>query len=152
LKMDVRKFRPNVVLDGDEENPWDEDFWGELVVNSTSLSSKANGIGNENGLEKRNGSEVRIILTANCGRCKSINIDYHTGRPATGPSGSALKKLMRDRRVDKGVKFSPVFGRYGFLDGAAGEIGARGISVGDEVLVSKRNEERTTFEWPGLTN
>lgn len=67
-------------------------------------------------------------------------MDYGTGKIGTGESGSILKKLMKDRRVDRGAKFSPVFGRYSFLDRiAAGER----ICVGDEVQVVKRDKERT---------
>ncbi|PIG82886.1 MOSC domain protein [Aspergillus arachidicola] len=40
----------------------------------------------------------------------SLNVDYMTGKMGTGDSGNILKKLMKDRRVDKGARFSPVFG------------------------------------------
>jgi len=50
--------------------------------------------------------------------------------------------MMKDRRVDQGMKYSPVFGRYGFL--AQGEQGGT-VKVGDEVNVTRKNEERTTF-------
>jgi uncharacterized protein YcbX len=126
LEMDIRKFRGNVVLSGAEE-AWDEDWWGELAVETTE------------GLP--GGDRVTLALTANCNRCKSINIDYSTGRPSEGPLGSILKLLMKDRRVDMGVKYSPIFGRYGFCSSGWGNI----ISVGDEVTVIKRNVERTTF-------
>lgn len=119
-KMDVRKFRPNIVVDGEE--PFDEDFWGEVVVN-------------------RDGP--RFTLTGNCGRCVSINVDYKTGRRGTGQSGNVLKTLMRDRRVDLGNKWSPIFGRYGFLENEEAEI-----RVGDEVAVTKRLEERCVWDWP----
>jgi uncharacterized protein YcbX len=116
------KFRPNIVVDGEDE--WAEDFWSELSVNG----------------------ERRILLTANCLRCTSLNVDYNTGRPANGEVGTVLKKLMKDRRVDKGNKWSPVFGRYAFL----ADDGRFEVSVGDRVEVTKRLEERTTWDWPGL--
>jgi hypothetical protein len=55
-----------------------------------------------------------------------------------------LKTLMKERRVDKGSKWSPIFGRYGFLDGddQGGEV-----RVGDDVRVTRRLEERTTWDW-----
>ncbi|KAI3391592.1 hypothetical protein diail_7050 [Diaporthe ilicicola] len=118
-KMDIRKFRPNIVVDG--EAPFDEDYWGEIEV--------------EDG--------VQFALTGNCGRCVSINVDYATGRPGTGESGNILKKLMKDRRVDQGNKYSPIFGRYGFLKAEGAEI-----QVGDEVAVTKRLEERCVWDWP----
>ncbi|KAK6813576.1 hypothetical protein RU639_011156 [Aspergillus parasiticus] len=79
----------------------------------------------------------------------SLNVDYMTGKMGTGDSGNILKKLMKDRRVDKGARFSPVFGRYVFLDR---DCENASIRVGEEVTVSRRVEERTTYDWPGLTN
>jgi uncharacterized protein YcbX len=105
------------VVDGEGE-AWDEDFWGELTVLPLG---------------------VRIVLTSNCARCTSINVDLDKGRMGEGESGKLLKKLMRDRRIDKGKKWEPIFGRYGFPT-HGGEI-----RVGDQVLVSGRNEEHTVW-------
>ncbi|KAF8543693.1 MOSC domain-containing protein [Trichophaea hybrida] len=127
--VDMRKFRPNIVISpspsSDELPPFDEDFWAEMEV------------------KKKN---VRIALTANCGRCQSINVDFETGGHVEGEK-QPLKKMMKDRRVDAGLKYSPVFGRYGILvENGTGEIS---VSVGDEVEVTGRNEERTKFcEFP----
>lgn len=120
--MDVTKFRPNIVVSG-AETAFEEDFWAELRVGEEG---------------------ARLLLTQNCVRCKSVNVDYATGKIGTGQSGSGsvLKKLMIDRRVDRGAKYSPVFGRYGFLD--RGSERAM-IQVGDRVMVSKRLEEHTVF-------
>ncbi|KAF7594307.1 Mitochondrial amidoxime reducing component 2 [Aspergillus hancockii] len=125
-EMDPTKFRPNIVLSG-AETAFEEDFWAELTV----------------------GVNIRLLLTANCIRCQSINVDYTTGAMGVGESGNALKQLMKDRRVDKGARYSPVFGRYVFLDRGCENAHIR---VGDEVVVSRRIEERTTYDWPGLTN
>ncbi|OBT62632.1 hypothetical protein VE03_07533 [Pseudogymnoascus sp. 23342-1-I1] len=124
MEMDIRKFRPNIVLSG-AEGAWNEDLWGQINI------------------ENRDGVEVELALTANCARCASINIDYSTGKQALGEKGTVLKKLMRDRRVDKGNKYNPVFGRYGYLGKGAGS----NISIGDDVSVVKRLEEPTTFDW-----
>ncbi|OTB20030.1 hypothetical protein K445DRAFT_72606 [Daldinia sp. EC12] len=172
--MDMIKFRPNIVVDevweedssspsGPEDSSsssseedgsanisstkltaWDEDFWAELQIGSSSH---------------------RLALTANCARCVSINIDYAAGRSASGELGSVLKKLMRDRRVDAGNKWSPIFGRYAFLlpsssennsngggggdkkDDGIGELEAD-VAVGDEVKVTRRISERDTWAWP----
>jgi uncharacterized protein YcbX len=80
-KAVLEKFRPNIVVDG--TTAWDEDFWGELTL-------------------RRLGT--RIILTANCARCTSINVDLDKGRMGEGESGKLLKKMMRHRRVDVGNK------------------------------------------------
>ena len=127
--MDITKFRPNIVLSG-ADAPYDEDYWGGL------------NFSNPKTLEVLN--KVDFILTANCARCVSINIDYSTGEPGKGEDGSILKKMMKDRRVDRGTKYSPIFGRYAFLQDASVRVKSR-IRVGDEVTVSKRNVERTTF-------
>ena len=137
-EMDMTKFRPNIVLKKSSA-AWDEDFWGEL----TFASSQHRGTGIFKDDEASRNGETKIILTQNCARCKSINIDYATGKPGQGEAGSMLKKLMKDRRVDAGTKYSPVFGRYGFLKAGAGE--GPSIAVGDQVTVSKRNVERTEF-------
>ena len=125
--MDITKFRPNVVLSG-AGAAYEEDYWGAITISSSS--------------NKENKQETEIILTANCGRCVSINVDYSTGKAAKGEEGSVLKKMMRDRRVDKGNKYSPIFGRYGFLSSASN---TQTIALGDEVTVSKVNQARTTF-------
>ncbi|KAI9704587.1 MAG: hypothetical protein M1820_005500 [Bogoriella megaspora] len=116
--MDITKFRPNVIVEGADEE-WEEDYWSEITI-----------------------GDVKLHLIHNCARCSSINIDYDTGKPGTGESGTILKKLMKDRRVDPGTKWSPIFGRYGFLDPASeGQI----VTVGDEATITNRNEERSIF-------
>ena len=113
----LEKFRPNIVVDG-EGKAWDEDFWAELTI--LPLGAK-------------------LMVIANCARCTSINVDLEKGRMGEGESGKLLKKLMKDRRIDLGDKWSPIFGRYAFpLMG--GEI-----AIGDEVMVTKRNDEHTVW-------
>ena len=117
-EMDRTKFRPNIVVSG-AETAYEEDFWTELVVGP---------------------AKARLLLTGNCVRCKSLNVDYETGKAGTGEAGAVLKKLMKDRRVDRGAKFSPVFGRYSFLEPAGvGET----IRVGDKVQIVAQGKERT---------
>lgn len=53
-QMDITKLRPNIVLAADEDDelePWEEDFWGEVEI-----------------------AGHPVTLTANCARCKSINV------------------------------------------------------------------------------
>lgn len=118
-EMDVTKFRPNIVLSGSPA-AFDEDYWSELVFQG----------------------DVRMSVTYNCWRCQSIVVDYKTGKPATDVSGLAWKKLSRDRRVDKGWKYNPVFGRYGYCETA--EAGKE-IRLGEEVLVTRRAQEINVF-------
>lgn len=118
-EMDITKFRPNIVVKG-AFDAFQEDFWGKIKINN----------------------RTELIMAHNCVRCKSINIDYETGKPGTGPSGEVLKKLQKDRRIDIGAKWSPVFGRYSFWDmKAKDEV----VKVGDRVNVSKMNEGYTIW-------
>jgi len=123
-QMDISKFRPNIIISGAKE-AWEEDYWAELSITS-SKSAEA----------------TVIDCIHNCGRCKSINIDYATGKPGTGEEGKILAKMQKDRRVDPGMKYSPIFGRYSFL---RAESEGHVVSVGDRVEVSRRNEEGTRF-------
>ncbi|CAG7976458.1 unnamed protein product [Penicillium nalgiovense] len=123
-EMDRTKFRPNIVVSGAGE-AFEEDFWGALTVNT----------GSERG-------SSRLLLTGNCVRCQSLNVDYETGKMGTGESGAVLKKLMKDRRVDSGAKYSPVFGRYAFLEPKGEGVSLR---VGDEVMVSEKGTKRSIF-------
>jgi uncharacterized protein YcbX len=124
--MDITKYRPNIVLAGADQ-PWDEDFWAEIQVGQDG--------------------DVQMPLQHNCIRCQSINVDYSTGKPGKGKSGEVLKLMQKDRRVDKAKKYSPVFGRYGFL---SPNSHGKEIAIGDNVFVSKRNEERTGFGEPSV--
>ena len=149
-KMDITKFRPNIVLSG-AEAAWDEDWWESVEFRASSSSLVRNSEQENVGREP-----AKLLLTANCGRCVSINVDYDTGRQGKGEAGTMLKKLMKDRRVDAGNKWSPVFGRYGFLDevssakstGRATE-GRSGqwpvVRIGDEVVIGGRRGERRVW-------
>jgi uncharacterized protein YcbX len=120
FEVDVTKFRPNIVVSG-AETAWEEDYWGELTVGDAE--------------------KAKIMLTSNCVRCMSLNVNYDTGTIDTDGMGQVFKKLTKDRRVDKGAKYSPVFGRYGFLKGNDSIL----VRVGDPVEVSRTLTERTTF-------
>ncbi|ORY07546.1 MOSC domain-domain-containing protein [Clohesyomyces aquaticus] len=122
-EMDMTKFRPNIVVEGADQ-AWEEDYWGKISMN-----------------------DAEFTCAHNCVRCSSINVDYATGKPAEGEAGSVLKKLQRDRRIDAGAKWSPVFGRYSFLNVKHGHLV---LKVGNEVNVTQVNPERTIFSWKGL--
>ena len=119
--MDMTKFRPNIVVSG-AEKAYEEDFWARIDLNG-----------------------IDIQLAHNCVRCASLNVDYKTGKPGKGESGKILAKLQKDRRVDAGHKWSPVFGRYCFWRSS---VPSKMLSVGDEVRVTRVNRERTKFSKP----
>ena len=128
--VQMYKFRPNIIVDGAGKEAWDEDFWAELTVVSPEQD------------------KTKLQVMGNCVRCTSLNVDYDTGRPAEGEMGTVLKKLMKDRRVDPGMKWNPVFGRYAALHADIQDKQGITISVGDEVEVTGRNDERTVWDWP----
>lgn len=119
VDMQICKFRGNIVV-RNSRAAFDEDFWAELTL--------------ENG--------IRFLLTANCIRCMSLVVDYETGKSGGGETKDVYKLLAKDRRVDQQSKWSPVFGRYGFVEkeGCGGEL-----MVGEKAVVSRRNKERTVF-------
>lgn len=119
-KMDMVKFRPNIVLEG-ANDPWQEDYWAKIIINQ----------------------KTEMIMAHNCVRCKSINLDYDTGKLGVGPSGEVLKRLQKDRRIDIGAKWSPVFGRYTFWSPNGPK--SQTIKVGDRVNVTKVNEGFTIW-------
>jgi uncharacterized protein YcbX len=132
---DMAKFSPNIVISG-PATAFEEDFWAELRITTTAKPDQE--------------ETVKFRLTANCGRCVSININRATGNPDAGESGSVLKKVPNDRRVDKEMKYSAVFGRYGFLDrasnsGSDGHNADLWIRVGDRVEITKVNKEHSMF-------
>lgn len=146
LEVGMYKFRPNIVVDGAGEEPWAEDFWAELSIREQ--------MGLTTRVEAQGSGVTTLQLTGNCVRCVSLNVDYATGKPAEGELGNVLKRLMKERRVDTGSKWSPVFGRYAFLGGRhvnkGVAVGAVVVSVGDGVEVTRRNEERSVWDWPGM--
>ncbi|KAH6627553.1 hypothetical protein F5144DRAFT_276063 [Chaetomium tenue] len=129
--VEMYKFRPNIVVDGEGEDAWAEDFWAALAIGPSESPQRST-----------------LQLTGNCVRCISLNVDYQTGKPAEGELGNVLKRLMKDRRVDTGSKWSPVFGRYAFLDSRHTE--GITVSVGDSVEVTRRTTERSVWDWPDL--
>ena len=141
--VDMVKFRPNIVLDGETE--FAEDFWSELSLRRTNTNTNTDD-------SSSSSDTPAFIMSKMCGRCVSVNVDYATGRPADGERGTVLKKLMPDRRVDSGKKTAPVFGRYAFLSDALVRAAAAGedtrVSVGDEVGVLRTSEERPAWDWP----
>ena len=87
-KMDVTKFRPNIVLAGGGE-AYEEDFWGSITINAKK--------------RKENSKVTEIVLTQNCGRCVSINVDYSTGKSGTGEA-NVLKNERPEGRQGQQIQ------------------------------------------------
>lgn len=118
-KMDIHKFRPNIIVSGSPE-AYDEDYWAQLVFPGN----------------------LKMDFGGTCWRCQAITVDLNTGKKAQGEQGEVWKKLSKDRRVDKGWKYGPVFGKYSYT--SLKDVG-RTISVGDEAILAKRVRERPIF-------
>jgi len=71
---DMEKFRPNIVVDG--AAAWDEDYWSEVRI----------------------AGNLRVPLTAPCNRCRSITVDYITGKFGTAGPPQKHAKLSQDRQ------------------------------------------------------
>jgi uncharacterized protein YcbX len=117
--MDITKFRPNIVVSGSPA-AYDEDFWAQMVLPGG----------------------VEMAFGGTCWRCQAITVDYGTGKKAEGEEGLVWKKLAKDRRVDRGWKYGPVFGKYAYT--AQRDYG-KVVREGDEVVVTKRVTERPVF-------
>ncbi|KAI8937464.1 hypothetical protein NX059_005185 [Plenodomus lindquistii] len=122
VEMDITKFRPNIVVSG-APAAYDEDFWQQVVFPGG----------------------IKMEFGSTCWRCQAITVDYKTGKKAEGDEGMVWKKLAKDRRVDKGWKYGPVFGKYSYT--SLKDVGKQ-IRAGDEIVLTRRNKERTVFDWP----
>jgi uncharacterized protein YcbX len=76
--VEMRRFRPNIVVSGAE--PWDEDGWTALVIGDVSLS-----------------------LAKPCSRCIMTTVDPDTGNRSS--DGQPLKTLASYRRTPNGIIF-----------------------------------------------
>lgn len=88
--IDVRRFRPNIVVKGESNVPWDEDRWKTIKITPTS-------------------GEKPIVLdiTQRCARCQVPNVDPDTAeKHKTQP----WDILMKYRRIDEGITYKPCYG------------------------------------------
>jgi uncharacterized protein YcbX len=76
--VDIRRFRPNIVIEG--ASPWAEDGWQEMMIN-----------------------EQPFRLVKPCSRCVMTTVDPDTG--IKDPSVQPLRTLTSYRRTDDGVIF-----------------------------------------------
>jgi uncharacterized protein YcbX len=84
----VRRFRPNVLVKGDADAPWDEDRWKTVKL----------GDGKES---------ITLDVTQRCARCRVPNVEPDT---AVQHKTQPWDTLMKYRRVDEGIKFKPCYG------------------------------------------
>jgi uncharacterized protein YcbX len=92
LTIDVRRFRPNILVKGDAGAPWDEDRWKTLCISPKG---------------QHGGKPMTFDVTQRCARCRVPNVDPET---AEEHKKQPWDTLMKYRRVDEGIKFKPCFG------------------------------------------
>ena len=90
LTIDVRRFRPNILVKGESNAPWDEDRWKTLKI--TPQSGKG---------------PMTLDITQRCARCHVPNVDPET---AEEHKRQPWDTLMKYRRIDEGIKFKPCYG------------------------------------------
>jgi uncharacterized protein YcbX len=88
LTIDVRRFRPNILVKGNPNAPWDEDRWKTLKITGSS-------------------EPIVLDITQRCARCRVPNVhpdtaDEHKTQP--------WDALMKYRRIDEGITYKPCYG------------------------------------------
>ncbi|KAL2854489.1 hypothetical protein BJY01DRAFT_205270 [Aspergillus pseudoustus] len=98
----IERFRPNIIIRGDREKPWNEDWWKTVKISAPASASSGDG--------EENQARVTFDIVARCGRCQVPNVDPITAdKHRTQPWDT----LMKYRRVDEGLKYKPCFGMLG---------------------------------------
>ncbi|KAF2482711.1 MOSC N-terminal beta barrel domain-containing protein [Neohortaea acidophila] len=94
--LTIERFRPNIIIRGREDHPWEEDTWKRIRITTTLPS--------ENAIYK-----IELDSIARCARCQVPNVNPDT---AEKHAKEPWDELMKFRRVDSGgpAKFKPCFG------------------------------------------
>jgi uncharacterized protein YcbX len=92
LTIDVRRFRPNILVKGDASAPWDEDRWKTLRITPKG---------------QHGGKPMTFDITQRCARCRVPNVDPET---AEEDKKQPWDTLMKYRRIDEGITYKPCFG------------------------------------------
>lgn len=94
--LTIERFRPNIIIRGRDDHPWEEDTWKRVRI-STSIPS-------EEALYR-----LDLDVVARCARCQVPNVNPET---AEKHAKQPWDTLMNFRRVDDGgvAKYKPCFG------------------------------------------
>lgn len=94
--LTIERFRPNIIIRGRDDHPWEEDAWKRIRI-TTMLR-------NEEALYK-----IDLDVVARCARCQVPNVNPDT---AEKHAKQPWDTLMSFRRVDEGgaAKWKPCFG------------------------------------------
>lgn len=94
--LTIERFRPNIIIRGRDEKPWEEDTWKRIRITTVMPEVEA--------LYK-----LDLDVVARCARCQVPNVNPDT---AEKHPKQPWDELMKFRRVDKGsvAKYKPCFG------------------------------------------
>lgn len=94
--LTIERFRPNIIVRGRDDHPWEEDSWKRVRISTT--------LPDEEALYK-----LDLDIVARCARCQVPNVNPDT---AEKNAKQPWDTLMQFRRVDTGgpAKYKPCFG------------------------------------------
>lgn len=94
--LTIERFRPNIIVRGRDDHPWEEDTWKRIRITTTIPAEEA--------LYK-----IDLDAVARCARCQVPNVNPDT---AEKHPKEPWDELMHFRRVDDGgvAKYKPCFG------------------------------------------
>lgn len=94
--LTIERFRPNIIVRGRDDAPWEEDTWKRIRISTT--------LPHEEALYK-----LDLDIVARCARCQVPNVNPDT---AEKHPKQPWDTLMQFRRVDTGgpAKYKPCFG------------------------------------------
>ncbi|KAK3054684.1 hypothetical protein LTR09_004413 [Extremus antarcticus] len=94
--LTIERFRPNIIVRGRDDKPWEEDTWKRIRITTTLHGEEAM-------------YRLDLDVVARCARCQVPNVNPDT---AEKHSKEPWDELMKFRRVDEGgpAKWKPCFG------------------------------------------
>src|SRR6266700_989926 len=117
--LDVRRFRPNILIRSLRPVPFQEDEW----VGGVLSFGKGDGNGNGAAVDERNDAPA-ITVTMRDERCSMVNLDPDSARPAP----EVMKAVVRANQNNAGIY------------GAVTRIGR--LAVGQTILLRAATEKR----------
>nr|OQO16825.1 hypothetical protein B0A51_15842 [Rachicladosporium sp. CCFEE 5018] len=95
-QLTIERFRPNIIVKGRDDYPWEEDTWKRIRISTTLEDEEAIYV-------------IDLDVVARCARCQVPNVNPDT---AAKHEKQPWNELMKFRRVDQGgpAKYKPCFG------------------------------------------